>query len=419
MFSTVKPSAFEHSQLVKGILPFQWFYGFCGIALPPILLRPKTNSKLQTIYTGLAWCLFGIYVTFLNLLIIWMVWDNNIIVDIVVQRYVLDGVTKILSIAQNYDVICVQLTMVLSIVYGRKRLIRIYATVAQLERDISAYETHLEDKCDYFGKCCSSFGRRLLFQCGLFLLIHSILMGYTKYPMIWDNLSYQDKFLTLITFHLMYAKCSEYRVMMHVLYNLMYALELSLKKLKYEITRHEIMGNAGATTSTLYRKLRTHQFLLSRFWYLVQLLENYFSLPMLIIFLYNGINITHIINWIYVKSFRRNEKDTYHPYRVSYIILLFVNMMWTCWLSQNVIDKYNQIVSILHSMKIKSNDMALLHRLREYSLQLRHQKVLLTCWGFFDMNMKYFGLLSLTILTYVFILLQFKLQVETEKLKRL
>ncbi|XP_073835230.1 putative gustatory receptor 98b [Musca autumnalis] len=177
--------------------------------------------------------------------------------------------------------------------------------------------------------------------------------------------------------------------------------------------------SAGATESTLYRKLRTHQFLLSRFWYLVQLIENYFSLPMLILFLYNGINITHIINWIYVKSFRRNEKDTKQPYRFAYITLLFLNLMWTCWLSQIIIDKYNQIVSILHSMKIKSNDMALLHRLREYSLQLRHQKVLLTCWGFFDMNMKYFGLLSLTILTYVFILLQFKLQMETEKLKRL
>ncbi|XP_073828383.1 putative gustatory receptor 98b [Musca autumnalis] len=309
--------------------------------------------------------------------------------------------------------------MSLYTVFGRKRLIRIYATVAQLEEDISAYETHLEDKCDYFGKCCSSFGRRLLFQCGFFLLLHSISMGYVKYPILWDSLSYRDKFLTVITFHLMHAKCSEYRVMIHVLYNLLYALEHSLKNLKFEITRLEIMGSAGATESTLYRKLRTHQFLLSRFWYLVQLMENYFSLPMLILFLYIGINTTHAINWMYVKSFTRNDKDTKHPYRFAYITLLFLNMMWTCWLSQIIIDKYNQIVSILHSMKTKSNDMALRHRLREYSQQLRHQNVLLTCWGFFDMNMKYFGLLSLTILTYVFILLQFKLQVETEKLKRL
>ncbi|XP_061402079.1 putative gustatory receptor 98b [Musca vetustissima] len=420
MANYVKPSAVEKSQLVRGILTFQWFYALCGIALPPLLLRRNAEGRLQKVVSALTWLFYVLHVLLLNYVVMWMVWDNNLIVDIVVQRYVLDGVTKILSIVQNYDVVCVQLAMALATFFGRKTLMQIHETIAQLEQDIVGYQKSLEDKSDLFKRRCSSFRRRLFLRCGIFFVLHTVLQCYAKFPMIWDNLSGRDKFLTLFSFHLMHSKCSEYRVMMSVLNELISALQDSLINLKYEIARHDLLGNCvGAGESTLYRKLRSHQFLLSRFWSLVQLIEAYFSLPMLILFLYNGINITHTINWIYVKSFRRNEKDRKHPYRFAYIILLFLNMLWTCWLSQMCIDKYHHIVNILHSIRIKANDLALVQRLREYSLQLKHQEIKFTCWGFFDMNMKYFGLLSLTILTYVFILLQFKLQAETEKAIRL
>lgn len=312
--SQAKPSVPENSKLVKAILPFQWFYAFCGIALPPILLRnPSNGGRFSKLLSASVWILYVLHVICLNLLVFWMVWDNNVIVELVVQRYVLDGVTKILSIAQNYDVICVQLAMALSTFVGRKTLQRIHEMVAQLEKDISCYEKSLEDKSAEFEKRCSAFGRRLLLQCGFFFVLHSVVLGYAKFPMIWDNLWYRNKLLTLFSFHLMHGKCSEYRVMMHLLDELIEALQNTLKNLKYEIARHDLLGSEGAMESRLYRKLRTHQFLVSRLWYLVQLVEQYFALPMLVLFLYNGINITHIINWIYVKSFRRNEKDTIHP----------------------------------------------------------------------------------------------------------
>uniref|UniRef100_A0A1I8MWK0 Gustatory receptor n=1 Tax=Musca domestica TaxID=7370 RepID=A0A1I8MWK0_MUSDO len=333
MESPWKTAAEESSQLLKALFPWQWFYGLCGMALPPCLIW---DQKLSQKVWVLAWFLYLLYVGFLNFLVAELVWESNTILDMFVRDYVLDEVTKILSALQTYDIICVQLAVLWSMVGGRKTLRQIQLLVGQLERDIYAYQFSLEDKCDLFKERCSSFARRLFWQCAVFLIIHSILLGYAKFPLLWFTFSTFKKLWVLLSFHLMHAKCSEYRTILHLLDELISALQYGLRNLKYEIRRHELLG---ATETTLHEKLRSHQFLLSRYWYLVQLVEDYFSLPMLIFFLYNGLNIIHSINWIYVRTFLHLELDTKHPHRVTYIILLFANIMWNCWLSQICIDK--------------------------------------------------------------------------------
>ncbi|XP_061402078.1 putative gustatory receptor 98b [Musca vetustissima] len=423
MPSTGQGSLWENSQLLRALMPLQWFYACCGVALPPILIQPPRKNSPK-IFALLIWFLFSLYVTLLNILVSWMVCKSNEILEQVVQLYILDEVTKILTAVQTYDVVAVQLAMLWCIFCKRKTLREIHKIVAELERDICLFEKSLEDKSEEFQKSCYRFRRRLFSRCVVFLILHSFLLGYAKFPLVWYSLSNFGKLLILITFHLMHAKCSEYRIMMQLLDEIITALLFSLMNLKYEIARHQILGSCGAIKeSKLHEKLRSHQFLVARYWYLIKLVESYFALPMLVLFLYNGINVVHSINWIYVRTFIHMHLDTKHPNRASYIILLFINIMWTCWLSQICIDKvgtgYQQMANILHSIKLPVNDLSLRHRLREYSLQLKHQKIQFSCWGFFDINMKYFGLMSLAILTYVFILLQFKMQEQTEKVKRL
>lgn len=57
--------------------------------------------------------------------------------------------------------------------------------------------------------------------------------------------------------------------------------------------------------------------------------------------------------------------------------------------------QYNQFGPTLHNIKPHNSfDSALSLRIREYSLQLKHHSMLFTCSGFFDVNLKYFGLVG-------------------------
>ncbi|XP_061402080.1 putative gustatory receptor 98b [Musca vetustissima] len=306
---------------------------------------------------------------------------------------------------------------------GRQRSKRLQKNIAQLEQDFLWYS---RDCSQHFGVFAekdinfklqvAKFRQRLFFRCGLFWLSHCILLSCVNYPLISDILNLRDRFLTVFSFQLIQAKYAEYCSTILIVKEFVGALQQSLLLLRFEIIRHQppCPGKVGKHFP-FYGKLMANQFLLSRVWFLVQYIEDYFGLPMLILFLYNGVAITHTINWMYVRSFALDDKDSLEGYRFYFILLVFIGMFWACWLTQECTDKYNQLSSILGSFKIHATDVALKNRQREYSLQLLHQKLDFSCWGFFDMNLKYFGLMALAVTTYVFILIQFKLQAETEK----
>ncbi|XP_059222524.1 putative gustatory receptor 98b [Stomoxys calcitrans] len=400
------------SHLLKAILPFQWVYACCGLALPPTLMQATYKDKSNKFALVILWIFFILYSVMVFTIICYMVHYNNVSTDIMVNLYGLDCVTRTLAIIQNSGVPLVQLAIVLSTLAQRQRLINIYSTINQLEQDILLFLKNNEYVTTWmqFSQRCSGFGRHIFYRCALCDMVYFFALFYTKYPVIWKVLPYRDQYLTLISFHLMLVKFAAFRVMMYVMYEFINVMEQSLGDIKNEnILRRNFLAT-GEGKSSCYKKLLQHQILLCRVWSLAHEIENYFSLPMLVLFLYYGANITHVINWMYIKSF---------VHRFCYLILLFVNILWTCWLSQMCIDKYNRIDAVLSGLKLNINDKALKNRHREYTLEFKHQKLLFTCWGFFDLNLKYFGLMVLAIMTYVFILIQFKLQTETEKATRL
>lgn len=145
------------------------------------------------------------------------------------------------------------------------------------------------------------------------MLVHYSLVNCVMFSIIWESLSLRNKLVSLFCFHLMHMKCSEYRVMLQLVDVFIIALQKSLECLRYEIIRQQNSGRTTTEYSTFYKKLKSNQFLLSHIWQLVQDIEDYFSLPILISFLCNGMSITYIMNWVYLKSLARNERDTKMP----------------------------------------------------------------------------------------------------------
>lgn len=307
MNNNFEPRVIETSQLVKATLPYQWIYAFLGLNLPPIL-----NQRTEGIFQqkDLLWIFYILYTIVLMGLVLWMVYINNVIVYVIVDHYALDSITSVLSIVQNIAVAFVQLSLQLTTFWERSNLLKIHQYIAQLEQDILCYNRNCKESFSMeprqsFAQRRFTFRRKLHFRCGLFLIIHCFLLSSVNYPLIADILGERDKILTIFCFQLIQTKYWEYYIIIQIVEEFVSVLQESLLDFRCEIIRYQNLER----NFPFYGKLMANQFLLSRVWCLVQYIEDYFSIPMLILFLYNGVAITHTFNWMYVKSFALNDKD--------------------------------------------------------------------------------------------------------------
>ncbi|KAM7347160.1 putative gustatory receptor 98b [Cochliomyia hominivorax] len=403
------------SQLLQVVFSFQWIFSIMGINLPPLLYYLKNDSKKNLIN-----CLkFGylLYACCLIALVIWIVYINNVVVDYVVFSNDLDSITSVLSISINIIVAFVQVIAQTVAIIKRQYLQMIFIRIAQLEKDIllyyREYQWFTDDELYYsLQQRCQKFSRFIIIRFGLFCVLFGIGISYVNYHLVATIMDLQDKIITLFYILALQFKSVEYCIIIQIVDELLGSLQNSLKQIKWEMAKIE---RKSIMVTFFHEKLMANQFLLNRVWFLITKIEEYFAIPMLMLYLYNGIAITHTINWSYVRSFdyRIDDIDC-GLFRLYYILFTFLNMFLPCWLTQSCIDKYNQFGAILHNLKT-IDDSALNLRVREYSLQLRHQEILFTCSGYFNINLKYFGLMILSISTYVAILIQFKLQKESEK----
>ncbi|KAL7731214.1 hypothetical protein ACLKA6_014401 [Drosophila palustris] len=187
--------------------------------------------------------------------------------------------------------------------------------------------------------------------------------------------------------------------------------EVQELKLQQELTvceQHDLL-------QALVQAIRKNKNLHARIWKLVGEFEEYFMLPMLMLFLYNGVCILHNVNWAYIQAL--NPKDTCRFWRIGFLLLLVLNLLIPCWISHNCITTYNSFGRILHNIRGGSGlvtPQLLKMILMEYALQMEHLKLRFTCGGFFDINLKYFAGMVASIISYNIILIQFKLQAMLE-----
>ncbi|XP_030369391.1 putative gustatory receptor 98b [Scaptodrosophila lebanonensis] len=385
------------SQLLIAARPYLQLCSVLTLTLPPNFhtLSEQRRRRLLSIfacYTLLILAIGG-YVTYINILGVYFE----------IKLYKLEEFTNVLGVMHSIFYTILLAAIHLNMLLQYRRLGSLYVDIAQVERDIFKATQPYKDFTSVL-----SFRWRLALNSGLLMVFLVVTYSYILVPLLAKSFTLHEQILTVFILGLLQLKCVEYCVFVQLIQELILSLKRQLQQLQREM---EDCGENDALLQALCSALRLNQLLLLRVWALVGELEAYFMLPMVLLFFSNGATIFYTVNWVYIQS--PNPNDCCRYWRPCIILVLLVNLFVPCWLTQCCINSYNSFSNMLHSVE-HGNSRMLIMRLREYALQLQHLKLLFTCGGLFDINLKFFAGLIATISTYVIILIQFKMQADIE-----
>ncbi|KNC23469.1 putative gustatory receptor 98c [Lucilia cuprina] len=239
---------------------------------------------------------------------------------------------------------------------------------------------------------------------GLFILVSFLI--YFNVMLIGIELELKYKFLAAMFLMTIQIKFLEYGIYVQLIYEYLSMLLESLRCLKENVNRSAERKQSMDWSFCKYFK--QNQACLQETWLLVYRLEQYFAWPILLLFLYNGIIILCTVSWAYVRYIYETE-FVYQIIRLAYISLVLLNMLLLCYLTQKCINQYKKFSNILLNLKLYPHDKQMIMIVKEYSQQLMHQPILFSCNGYININHMFYGKALLLILTYVIILVQFKL----------
>ncbi|XP_030246672.1 putative gustatory receptor 98b, partial [Drosophila navojoa] len=179
-----------------------------------------------------------------------------------------------------------------------RKLGSIYTEIAALERDIDAAS-------QFFG----GLGKRLKFRqrlaklIGLWLLCLSIGFPLVSVPSLTEFMDWYNKIFTEFILVMFQMKVVEYGLFVLFVEELLLRLRHTLIHLQQELTNCE----HHALLQALCVALQRNKQLVSRVWKLVDDLEVYYTLPMIFLFINNGVAMLHIVNWAYIQTLNPND----------------------------------------------------------------------------------------------------------------
>ncbi|XP_022212016.2 putative gustatory receptor 98b [Drosophila obscura] len=383
--------------------PYMLIFSVFALTPPPNFFDRTTNQRLRR-YSIVG---YGFYSLFILGILICMSYVSVLALNEEIEQYRLEDFTRAMGRVQKIVLIIMGIVNQLNMLLNYRRLGHIYEDMADLEMEI-------DDASQCFGgqPGRNSFRYRLAISCGLWLVLLVGLMPRMTLQAMGPWVTFPNNILSELILIMLQLKCLEYCVFVVMVYELVLRLRHTLRQLQSELAD----CNQSDMLQALCVALRRNQQLLGRVWRLVGELERYFTLPMMFLFLFNGVTILHVLNWAYINQF--NPDDCCRYVRIGNCLLLLINPLVACFLSQRCINAYNSFPRTLHRMRclsVANNFPILSMGLREYCLQLQHLRLLFTCGGFFDINLQNFGGLVVTILGYTIILVQFKFQAVAEE----
>ncbi|XP_017041592.1 putative gustatory receptor 98b [Drosophila ficusphila] len=388
----------KKSRLLTAAFPYLQIFSIFALTPPP-------QSFGKTSYNRLRWYLMAGYFCYaaaMLALVFTVTYINIMAINEEVLDYNVADFTRVMGSFQKGLISVTALANQINMLFNYHRIGRIYEDVADLEKDIEKASQCYGGQYQRY-----SFRFRLLITVGVWLVLMVFLMPRFTYSAMGHYVSWPNKIITEFVIVMLQLKAMEYCVFVLLIHELILHLRRTLLQLQEELED----CNQKDMLQALCVALKRNQLLLGRVWKLQGEMCSYFTLPMMILFVYNGLTILHVVNWAYINTFLQNDCCRYD--RFGTVLLLILNILFVCLLSQRCINSYNSFPRILHQIRClsSSSDFPLLTRgLREYSLQLQHLKLLFTCGAFFDINLKCFGGMLVTIMGYIIILLQFKVQ---------
>ncbi|KAM8703881.1 hypothetical protein ACLKA7_008501 [Drosophila subpalustris] len=391
-----------NGQLLATARPYLQILSLFSLTPPP--------SSYERSHRSWQWKLlmliFSCYTCCTCLMSAYVCYVNSVVLNTEVQELKVEDFTFALgTVSKVFYMFVLGTNSVYMLIYYRK-LGRIYKEISSLELDIDA-------AFQLFGnqRKRSNFRVYLFLRIGLWIIFLLAALPRLTICLFTKFMSWHNKILTEFILIVLEFKSIEYTLFVMLIHELLLRLRHKLIQLQQELTvceQHDLL-------QALVQAIRKNKNLHARIWKLVGEFEGYFMLPMMMLFLYNGVCILHNVNWAYIQAL--NPKDPCRFWRIGFLLILVFNLLIPCWISHNCITTYNSFGRILHNIRGGSGlvtPQLLKMVLMEYALQMEHLKLRFTCGGFYDINLKYFAGMVASIISYTIILIQFKLQAMLE-----
>lgn len=183
------------------------------------------------------------------------------------------------------------------LIYFRK-LGSIYVEIAALEQDIEVASQSFVELGKRF-----KFRQRLAKFIGLWLAFLTIAFPCVSVPSLTDYMDWYNKIFTEFILMVLQLKIVEYGLFVVLVQELLLRLRCSLIHLQQEFTTCE----QRVLLQALCVALQRNKLLVARVWKLVGELEVYYTLPMLFVFVNNGVAMLHIVNWAFIQTLNPND----------------------------------------------------------------------------------------------------------------
>ncbi|XP_073834623.1 putative gustatory receptor 98c isoform X2 [Musca autumnalis] len=352
---------------------YQWIFTIFGINLPPDFYREFNDSLKRKLLLSF----YTLYCVVLFTMAVLTTHTHNNIVEGAIHRHKLDSITQIISYLHHGCIVlffgCIEIKALMK----NNELKEIFNLMLDLENEIPF---------EYFEiKRMLSLKWKLLRNTGLWIIFLLSATAYLSYVIIaWDMPTFVYDLINRIW---------------ESLENLQLKLEFK-KRLKVEDSQF---------SSCTLQQLIKYQQQLNKTWFLIVKIDSYFAEPIFCLFINNGLCIIYTVNWAYLRIIYETMYST-QTLRYSYIFILFLNIYLICYFAENCMKKYRYITEVLNNVKLHPQNVQLGNRLREFYLQLKHQKLTFTCNNFLDINFSNFGKMVLIVFSFIVILIQFKME---------
>ncbi|KAH8288749.1 hypothetical protein KR054_009290, partial [Drosophila jambulina] len=390
----------NRSRLLATARPYLQLLSVLALTPPPMFFESTSNLRLMR-NLKLGYCCFASGVL---VLVSYECYVNIVFLQMELDLFHVEDFSKVMGNTHKGLVLVMAIGNHLNMLLNYRRLGGIYEDIAKLEADI-------DTAAEGFGgqRRCWSFRFRLAIFVGLWMVLLVALIPPLSYGRMSLFATSTDKFISEIVLIMLQFKGPEYGVFVILVYELILRVRHTLRQVNQELEDCDCRDRL----QELCVALKRNQLLAGRIWRLVGELGSYFTLTMMLLFLYNGLTILQVVNWAIIKT----GKDCCPYQRLGVSVVLTINLLLVCSYSECCTNAYKDISRTLRRIRclpVAEDFTTLKMGLREYFLQMQHLKLLFTCSGFFDISLKYFAGMLVTILGYIIILVQFKLEAFVE-----
>lgn len=275
-------------QLLAAARPYLQVFSLLTLTLPLSSFgQARYSSRSKLLLAAFACYACGVLVTAFYttyVCILTLAWEVDILK--------LEDFTNALGLVQKVSYSLMLFTSHAALILQYPRLAAIYLEISALEADIAA-----SSQCHGGQRQRYSFRSRLAIRVGLWIIVVCIFFPRLTIPAM-RGMTTHDKIISEFILIILQFRCFEYTLFVVIVQELLLRLRYTLLQLQQELAACE----QKELLHVLCLALRENKQLLARIWRLVGELETYFMLPMLLLFLYNGISVLHLVNWAYIQA---------------------------------------------------------------------------------------------------------------------